>query len=74
MPGDAAGQLPINMKRWEFSSLPGQTSFTSNVITIRNGERLIAGLTGIPASARITLNVIINDEPAWAARTVVSPE
>lgn len=74
MSGDAAGQLPINMKRWEFPSLPGEQAFTSNVITIRNGEHLIAGLTGIPASSRITLNVVVNDEPLWAARFAVAPE
>lgn len=74
MPGDAAGQLPLNMKRWEFPSLPGQVSFTSNVVTIRNGEKLIAGLTAVPASSRIYLNATVNDEPAWAARFAVAPE
>lgn len=72
MPGDAAGQLPITMKRWEFSSLPGQQTFTSNVLTIRPGEHLIAGLTGLVASSRIALNVAVNDMPEWAARFAVA--
>ncbi len=74
MPGSANGQLPLNMKRWEFTALPGEATFTSNVITIRNGERLIAGVTGIPASSRIYLNATVNDEPLWGARTIVSPQ
>lgn len=72
MAGDAAGQLPINMKRWEFGSLPGQQPFTSNVLTLRYGEHLIAGLTAIPASSRITLNAVVNDMPEWAARFAVA--
>lgn len=74
MTGDAPGQLPLNMKRWEFPSLPGQQPFTSNILTVRNGEHLIAGLTSVPASSRIYLNVVVNDEPLWAQRFVVSNE
>lgn len=74
MPGNAAGQLPINMKRWEFTTLPGEQNFNANVLVIRNGEHLIAGLTGIPASSAITLNVVINDQPAWAAQFGVAAE
>jgi hypothetical protein len=74
MPGDAAGQLPINMKRWEFTSLPGQEKFTSNLLTVRNGEHLIAGLIGVPASSRISLSATVNDQPAWAARFGIASE
>lgn len=74
MPGNAAGQLPINMKRWEFTSLPGEQNFNANVLVVRNGEHLIAGLTAIPASSSITLNVVITDQPAWAARFGVAAE
>lgn len=74
MTGDAAGQLPINMKRWEFTSLPGDDDFSTGVIMIRNGEKLIAGLVGVPASSRISLSAVIADEPAWAARIGVSAE
>jgi len=72
MPGDAAGQLPLSFKRWEFSSLPGEAVFGSNTITIRAGEHLIAGITNIPASSRIFLNGVVNDEPLWASRVVVA--
>ena len=74
MPGDAAGQLPITMKRWEFTSLPAAEKFTSDVLTLRNGEHLIAGLIGIPAASRIALNAVVNDQPAWAARYGTSQE
>lgn len=74
MPGDAAGQLPVTMKRWEFTTLPGQEDFSPNLIVIRNGEELIAGLTGIPASSRIALGVTVTDQPAWNARFSVSTD
>ena len=74
MPGNAVGQLPLSMKRWEFSSLPASEKFTSNVLVIRNGERLIAGLTAVPASSHIFLSVTVNDQPAWAQRYAVAPE
>lgn len=74
MPGDAAGQLPLSMKRWEFGSLPGQQTFTSNIMTVRNGEHVIAGLTAVPAASRIYLNLTVNDEPAWAQRLAVAAE
>lgn len=74
MPGDAVGQLPVNMKRWEFTSLPGDDDFSPGVIVVRNGEKLIAGLTGIPASSRISVTAVIADEPEWAARFAVTSE
>lgn len=74
MPGDAAGQLPLAMKRWEFSSLPNAEKFTSNVLVLRSGEHLIAGLTAVPASSRIFLSGTVNDEPIWAQRFAVAPE
>lgn len=74
MPGDAAGQLPLTMKRWEFGALPAAEKFTSDVLVVRNTEKLIAGLTGVPASSRIVLNAVVNDQPAWAARYGTSQE
>jgi hypothetical protein len=58
----------LTMKRWEFSSLPNSEKFTSDVLVVRNGEKLIAGLTAVPASSRIILNAVVNDQPAWSAR------
>lgn len=66
MPGPAAGMLPSTMARWQFASVPAQQNFTSDVIKILSGEHLIAGLTGVPASSSIALNVAINDQPLWA--------
>lgn len=74
MPGAAAGQLPITMKFWEFSSLPGQQNFNDNVVIVRNGERVIVGLTAIPASSNIALRLVVSDQPAWAAAFGVSTE
>lgn len=74
MPGDAAGQLPLTMKRWEFTSLPAAEKFTSDVLVVRNGEHLIAGLTGIPASSRIFLSGTVDDQPLWAQRYSVSSD
>lgn len=74
MPGDIAGQLPLSMKRWEFSALPAQKDLSPGQITLRSGERLIAGITGIPASSRIFLNVSIDDEPLWGQRFAISSQ
>lgn len=74
MPGNAAGQLPLSMKRWEFTSLPGEQTFNSTALPVRNGERLIAGLTAVPASSRIFLSGTVDDQPIWAARYAVASE
>lgn len=74
MPGSAAGQLPLSMKRWEFTSLPGEQTFNSTALPIRNGEHLIAGLTAVPASSRIFLSGTVDDQPIWAARYAVASE
>jgi hypothetical protein len=62
MPGPAPGMLPASMARWQFSSVPGLQNFTSDVIHIKFGEKLYAGLTGVPASSIIWLTAAINDE------------
>jgi len=66
MPGPAPGMLPPTMLRWQFGSVPGIQSFTSDVIKILPGEHLIAGLTSVPAASVVTLTVAINDQPLWA--------
>lgn len=72
MPGDAAGQLPITMKRWEFSALPGQEKFNTSLLVVQSGEHLLAGLTNIPASSRIGLTVVVADQPRSSARMPVA--
>lgn len=72
MPGPAAGMLPATMARWQFASVPAQQNFTSDVIKVYPGERLIAGLTGIPANSVIALNASIADQPMQSARFSVS--
>ena len=74
MPGDAAGQLPVTMKRWEFTTLPMAEKFNTNLLVVRAGEHLIAGLTSIPAASRIALGAVIADLPEWASRFAVSTE
>lgn len=71
MPGPAAGMLPATMARWQFSSVPGFEKFTSDVITVKPGERLVAGLTGIPAASNIALNVSVDDVPIASPITVL---
>lgn len=62
MPGPAAGQLPASMAQWQFASVPSFQNFTSDVIHIKPGEHLIAGLTGIPAASAIFLGASIDDQ------------
>lgn len=62
MPGPAAGMLPASMAVWQFGSVPGLQNFTSDVIHIKSGEHLLAGLTGIPASSAIMLGASIDDQ------------
>lgn len=72
MPGPAAGMLPASLAVWQFASVPAFQNFTSDVIVVRNGERLIAGLTGVPASSAISLGVAVNDQPAGSGRFPVA--
>lgn len=66
VPGPAAGMLPGTMLRWQFPSLPGFQVFTSDVIRVRQGEHLIAGLTGVPASSVIDMVAVVNDQPLYS--------
>lgn len=63
MPGPAAGMLPSTMMRWQFPSVPAFEDFSPRTIQILPGEKLIAGLTGIPATSSITLTAGILDYP-----------
>jgi hypothetical protein len=72
MPGPANGMLPVTMAKWQFPSCPGQATFGANMITIRNGQNLIAGLTGVPASSTIALVAGVSDQPAFGAQAVYS--
>jgi hypothetical protein len=74
MPGPAAGQLPSTMARWQFPSVPSFQSFTSDVIKVFPGERVLAGLTGIPASSNIALSIAVNEQPIWAQKYVAAVE
>lgn len=69
MIGPAAGQLPATMAFWQFSSVPGFQAFTSDVVHIKFGEKLIAGFTGVPAVSSIGIQARINDQilydPDW---------
>lgn len=72
--GVAAGQLPSGTARWQFPSVPGFQNFTSDVIVIRFGEQLIAGLTSVPAASSIALTAVVDDQPAFAERFRVAIE
>lgn len=71
MPGPAAGQLPSTMARWQFASVPAMKDLGGQ-IKVLPGEKLLAGLTGIPASSSISLIVAIEDEILYGAQQVVS--
>lgn len=60
MPGVAAGMLPATMAVWQFPSVPSFEDF-SHTVTLKSGEHLIAGLTGVPASSVIALKAIVDD-------------
>ncbi len=72
MPGPAAGFLPVTMARWQFASVPGFEKFTSDVLVVKPGERLVAGLTGIPASSNIGLIASVDDIPLASPVTVLA--
>lgn len=74
VPTPTAGQLPSTMARWQFASALSFQSFTSDIIKVNSGEHLIAGLTGIPASSIIALNMSVNDQPSFAATKAVAFE
>jgi hypothetical protein len=73
MPGAAAGMLPSGMARWQFPSIPAFKDF-SDLIRVVPGERLLAGLTGVPASSFIALTAIVQDMPLFAQRRVIAVE
>lgn len=68
--GPAAGMLPSTMARWQFPSVPNQEDFGAGILKVRQGEHLIAGLTGIPASSNIGLIAVINDQPLYGGSPV----
>lgn len=73
MGGPGAGMLPASMARWQFASVPGLKDF-SDQIKVLPGEHVVVGLTGVPASSAIMLNVVINDQPLYAASYAVAVE
>lgn len=70
--GPAAGMLPSTMVRWQFPSVPNQEDFGPGVVKVRNGERLIAGLTNIPNNSNIGLVAVINDQPLYGGVPVAA--
>jgi len=64
MPGPAAGMLPATMAVWQFLTVPGLEDFSNDAVTVKAGERLLAGLTNIPAQSVIMLGASINDQLA----------
>jgi hypothetical protein len=65
IPSDIApGQYQADVV-WQFASLPSFQSFTSDVIHIKPGENLFVGLTGIPATSRITIVARVDDQLLW---------
>jgi hypothetical protein len=73
IPGPAAGMLPATSARWQFPSVPGFQTFTSDILKVLPNQHLIAGLTGIPAQSNIGLVAAINDVPLYPAVAAVAP-
>lgn len=70
MVGVANGQLPATMARWQFTLIPGFQNFSSDIIKILPGERLLAGITNGGGGNSIALIASINDQPLYAASPV----
>ena len=70
MPGPAVGQLPATMARWQFATVPAFQNFTADVIRIKSGEHLIAGITGAPAGSSLALIAAVNDQPEYIGAPV----
>ena len=71
IPGPAAGQLPATWSRWQ-QNVPNFQNFTSNVHTVMPNQRLLAGLTAMPASTSLALIAVVNDLPLHGPLSVVS--
>lgn len=71
MPGPAAGQLPSTMARWQFAAVPAFQNFTADVIQVKAGQQLLAGITGAPASTALSLIASVNDQPMYAGAPVI---
>jgi hypothetical protein len=72
--GNAPGMLPGTMARWQFPSVPGFQTFTSNVIQLLPQQHLLAGLTGIPGGSNISLAAVVNEQLFYAQSTAVAVE
>lgn len=71
----APGVLPVTMARWQFPSVPGFQTFTSNVIQLLPNQHLIAGLTNIPGSSPpIALMAVVNEQPLYAQTSAIAVE
>lgn len=71
----APGVLPVTMTRWQFPSVPGFQTFTSNVIQLLPNQHLIAGLTNIPGSSPpIALMAVVNEQPLYAQTSAIAVE
>jgi len=57
---------------WGFASLPGFTTFTGQTVKVLPGQRLMVGLTSIPATSTIYSLVTVDDQPLYNAYEPVS--
>jgi hypothetical protein len=71
IPSGTPGQ-PAASPRWQFASVPGQQSYTSDVIHVKPGQKVLAGLTGIPATSQLILTLTVNDQLLYDVRRISS--
>lgn len=71
VPVIAAGILPGTMVRYQMPSLPSVQKFGGEII-VQPNERLMVGLTGIPASSSLAFSAAIDDQILDNARYTVA--
>lgn len=64
--------LQVSDIKWQFPSVPAFQTFTSQVLQVLPNQELVAGLSSIPASSNLVLNVTVNDQPLYNAVVPVS--
>jgi len=74
VPGPGAGMLPSTNGRWFFASVPAVQTFSSRVLMVKPGQKVFAGLVGVPANSFIGMSLSFNDQPAYSQRRSVAVE
>lgn len=69
---DTAGGIPLNYLRWQFVSVPQFKTMGSDSVKVRANERLLVGLTSMPAGKAFGAVVCYNEQPMRVSRPVTT--